>query len=455
MTFAARHIGPDPDEQTQMLKSIGYPSLEALMDAAIPEVIRWHGRLDLPAAASEQEAIAELRVIAGRNQVTTSMIGLGYYGTFTPAVIRRNVLENPAWYTAYTPYQPEISQGRLEALLNFQTMVTDLTGLTTANASMLDEGTAVAEAMTLARRGSKVRSNVYAVDADTLPQTLAVLRTRAEPLGIEVALVDLDAGDGLPAEFFGLHLQYPGASGAVRDHAALVEAAHARGALVTVAADLLALTLVRAPGEIGVDIAAGTTQRFGVPLGFGGPHAGYLAVRAGLERSLPGRLVGVSKDADGAPAYRLALQTREQHIRREKATSNICTAQVLLAVMASMYAVYHGPQGLRSIAKRVHDHALTVAGSLSAAGVTVQHGAFFDTVTAVVPGRAAEIVAAAAAAGVNLWHVDADRVGIACDETTTREHLETVWTAFRVAPVDDVDNGATLLTRTSGYLGHP
>jgi glycine dehydrogenase len=455
MTFAARHIGPDPDAQTQMLKSVGYPSLDALMDAAIPEVIRWRGRLALPEAASEEETIAELRAIAARNQVSTSMIGLGYYGTFTPAVIRRNVLENPAWYTAYTPYQPEISQGRLEALLNFQTMVTDLTGLTTANASMLDEGTAVAEAMTLARRASKARSDVYVVDADTLPQTLAVLRTRAEPLGIRLVLIDLDAGDDLPAEFFGLHLQYPGASGALRDHAALVEAAHARGALVTVAADLLALTLVRAPGEIGADIAAGTTQRFGVPLGFGGPHAGYLAVRAGLERSLPGRLVGVSKDADGAPAYRLALQTREQHIRREKATSNICTAQVLLAVMASMYAVYHGPDGLRAIAKRVHDHALALAGGLTAAGVGTTHQAFFDTVTAVVPGRAASIVAAAAANGVDLRLVDADHVSIACDETTTDAHVATVLAAFGAQPAGAAECGARPLGRISGYLTHP
>ncbi|MEV6851692.1 aminomethyl-transferring glycine dehydrogenase [Actinoplanes sp. NPDC051411] len=455
MTFANRHIGPDSDEQTQMLKSIGYPSLEALMDAAIPEVIRWHGRLDLPEAASEEETIAELREIASRNQVTTSMIGLGYYGTFTPAVIKRNVLENPAWYTAYTPYQPEISQGRLEALLNFQTMVTDLTGLTTANASMLDEGTAVAEAMTLARRASKVRSDVYAVDADTLPQTLAVLRTRAEPLGITLALVDLDAGDELPAEYFGLHLQYPGASGALRDHAALVEAAHARGALVTVAADLLALTLVRAPGEIGADIAAGTTQRFGVPLGFGGPHAGYLAVRAGLERSLPGRLVGVSRDADGAPAYRLALQTREQHIRREKATSNICTAQVLLAVMASMYAVYHGPDGLRAIARRVHDRALALAGGLAAAGIDTTAKAFFDTVTAVVPGRAAQVVAAAAADGIDLRLVDADHVSVACDETTTAAHVATVLAAFGAAPAGAAECGARPLGRMTGFLTHP
>ena len=455
MTFSARHIGPDSDEQTQMLKAIGYGSLDDLMDAAIPEVIRWHGSLDLPAAASEEETIAELREIASRNTVATSMIGLGYYGTFTPAVIRRNVLENPAWYTAYTPYQPEISQGRLEALLNFQTMVTDLTGLTTANASMLDEGTAVAEAMTLARRSSKSPSSTYVVDADTLPQTLSVLRTRAEPLGIRLRLVDLDAGETLPDEFFGLHLQYPGASGAVRDHAALVASAHDAGALVTVAADLLALTLLRAPGEIGADIAAGTTQRFGVPLGFGGPHAGYLAVRAGLERSLPGRLVGVSRDADGATAYRLALQTREQHIRREKATSNICTAQVLLAVMASMYAVYHGPEGLRAIARRTHDHARAVAAGLAAAGVEVAHAAFFDTVTAVVPGRAAAFVAAAAGAGIDLRRVDADRVSISCDETTTSAHVAAVLSAFGAAPAGSVESGLRTLERTSDFLTHP
>ena len=454
MTFASRHIGPDPDEQTHMLKTIGYASLDALMDAAIPEVIRWHGSLDLPDAASEEEAIAELRAIAAQNTVTRSMIGLGYYGTFTPAVIRRNVLENPAWYTAYTPYQPEISQGRLEALLNFQTMVTDLTGLTTANASMLDEGTAAAEAMTLARRGSKSRSGVYVVDADTLPQTLSVLRTRAEPLGIELVLVDLDAGEELPEEFFGLHLQYPGASGAVRDHEQLVVTAHARGALVTVAADLLALTLLRAPGEIGADIAAGTTQRFGVPLGFGGPHAGYIAVRSGLERQLPGRLVGVSKDAEGAPAYRLALQTREQHIRREKATSNICTAQVLLAVMASMYAVYHGPQGLRGIAQRVHDRARAVAGSLTAAGVQVAHEAIFDTVTAVVPGKAASVVAAAADKGYDLRLVDADRVSVSCDETTTESDVAAVLAAFGV-PAASVSGASVPLARTSEFLTHP
>jgi glycine dehydrogenase len=453
--FVSRHIGPDTDAQAQMLKAIGYGSVEQLMDAAIPESIRFHGDLDLPAGASEEQTIAELRSIAARNVLATPMIGLGYYNTVTPAVIKRNVLENPAWYTAYTPYQPEISQGRLEALLNFQTMVTDLTGLTTANASMLDEATAVAEAMTLARRASKSKSSVYAVDADTFPQTLSVLRTRAEPLGISVVIVDVD-NDELPEDYFGLHLQYPGASGAVRDHAALVETAHAKGALVTVAADLLALTLLRAPGEIGVDIAAGTTQRFGVPLGFGGPHAGYLAVRAGLERSLPGRLVGVSRDADGNQAYRLALQTREQHIRREKATSNICTAQVLLAVMASMYAVYHGPRGLYDIAVRTHRKARALAAGLAAARVEITGAAFFDTVTARVPGRAAGIVAAAAEAGIDLRLVDADHVSVSTDETTTDEHVAAVLAAFgapekttgpRVIP--------EVLQRTSEYLSHP
>ncbi|MGC4877829.1 aminomethyl-transferring glycine dehydrogenase [Micromonospora sp. DT43] len=454
--FATRHIGPGADDERRMLEAVGHDSIDELMDAAIPEVIRWHGTLDLPDPATEAEAIAELRALAARNTVAVSMIGLGYHGTHTPAVIRRNVLEDPAWYTAYTPYQPEISQGRLEALLNFQTMVTDLTGLATANASMLDEGTAAAEAMTLARRASKSKSRVYVVDADALPQTIAVITSRAEPLGIDVRVVDVQR-DELPAEFFGLHLQYPGASGAVRDHARPVEAAHAVGALVTVAADLLALTLLRAPGEIGADIAAGTTQRFGVPMGFGGPHAGYLAVRSGLERMLPGRLVGVSRDADGNPAYRLALQTREQHIRREKATSNICTAQVLLAVMAGMYAVYHGPDGLREIATRTHAMAARLAAGLRAGGVDVADVAFFDTVTARVPGRAAQVVEAAAERGVNLRLVDADRVGMSCDETTTDAHLAAVWEAFGVQAFDgDGDPALPVdLTRTSDVLTHP
>jgi glycine dehydrogenase len=463
MPFASRHIGPSPDEQRRMLDTVGYGSVEELMDAAIPEVIRWHGTLNLPPAASETEVTAELRSLADRNTVAVSMIGQGYYGTHTPAVIRRNVLESPAWYTAYTPYQPEISQGRLEALLNFQTMISDLTGLPIANASLLDESTAAAEAMALARRMSKAPGAVYLVDADTLPQSIAVITTRAEPLGVQVRVIDLDGLDldDLGADVFGVHVQYPGASGAVRDHAGLVAAAHERGALVTVAADLLALCLLRAPGEIGADIAVGTSQRFGVPMGFGGPHAGYLAVRSGLERSMPGRLVGVSRDAAGDPAYRLSLQTREQHIRREKATSNICTAQVLLAVMAAMYAVYHGPAGLRAIATRTHRMAALLVAGLRQAHVMVPGGhAFFDTVTAMVPGRAERVVDAAAQQGVNLRLVDADRVGISCDETTTLEHLRSVWTAFGAAEVDTerLDVDATLpatLRRTTEYLTHP
>ncbi|HEY2793852.1 MAG TPA: aminomethyl-transferring glycine dehydrogenase subunit GcvPA, partial [Micromonosporaceae bacterium] len=451
--FAARHIGPDPDDVAHMLAAVGYGTVDELMDAAIPESIRWHGRLDLPPAATEAEALAELRELAGRNRVATSMIGLGYYGTHTPAVIRRNVLESPAWYTAYTPYQPEISQGRLEALLNFQTMVTDLTGLATANASMLDEGTAAAEAMTLARRSSKSKSSVYVVDADTLPQTIAVIKTRAVPLDIEVVVADPADYVG---EYFGVHLQYPGASGAIRDHSAVTAAAHEQGAIVTVAADLLALTLLRAPGEIGADIACGSAQRFGVPMGFGGPHAGYLAVRAGLERSLPGRLVGVSKDRDGAMAYRLALQTREQHIRREKATSNICTAQVLLAVIASMYAVYHGPDGLRRIARRTHEHATSLASGLHAAGIELESDAFFDTVTARVPGRAGEIVANAAAAGFNLLQVDGDRVSISCDETTTAPQVAAVLAAFGAEPAGAATTAIPAeLARSTDFLTHP
>ncbi len=461
VTFADRHIGPRSDDTRRMLEAVGYDSVTALMDAAVPETIRWRGRLNLPPAATEPQVLAELRDLADANQVLTSMIGLGYHGTFTPGVIKRNVLEDPSWYTAYTPYQPEISQGRLEALLNFQTVVADLTGLPTANASMLDEPTAAAEAMTLARRAGKSTSNVYVVDADALPQTISVITTRARPLGIDVRVLDLSTQQ-LPEAYFGLHLQYPGASGAVRDHAALIGAAHAAGALVAVAADLLALTLLRPPGEVGADIAVGSAQRFGVPMGFGGPHAGYLVVRSGLERMLPGRLVGVSRDADGAPAYRLALQTREQHIRREKATSNICTAQVLLAVMAGMYAVYHGPDGLRAIAARTHAHAVRLAGGLRAGGVQVAHDAFFDTVQAVVPGRADEVVAAAEAAGVNLRRVDADRVGIACDETTTIGHLRAVWGAFGVPEPAPGPAGAEPtvavpagLVRTSGFLTHP
>ncbi|GAA1377032.1 aminomethyl-transferring glycine dehydrogenase [Streptomyces beijiangensis] len=431
--FEQRHIGPDAGAQAKMLAQVGYGSLDELTAAAVPEVIKSAGALQLPEARTEAEVLAELRSLADRNQVLAPMIGLGYYGTFTPPVILRNVMENPAWYTAYTPYQPEISQGRLEALLNFQTVVADLTGLPTSGASLLDESTAAAEAMSLARRVGKVKNGVFLVDADALPQTVAVIETRAEPTGVEVVVADLS--DGIPAEIaergvFGVLLQYPGASGHVRDIKPVIEQAHELGAIVTVAADLLALTLLTSPGELGADIAVGTTQRFGVPMGFGGPHAGFMAVREKFARSLPGRLVGVSVDADGNRAYRLALQTREQHIRREKATSNICTAQVLLAVMAGMYAVYHGPDGLRGIAQRTHRYATILAEGLRGSGVEVVHGSYFDTLTVRAQGRAAEVVAAARERGVNLYQVDADHVSVACDETTTRTQLSAVWAAF-------------------------
>jgi glycine dehydrogenase len=463
-SFAARHIGPRPDQTAEMLAAVGFPDLRSLVDATVPEAVRDRRPLDLPAALDETAVLAQLRERAAANEVCTSMIGLGYSGTVTPAVIQRTILENPAWYTAYTPYQPEISQGRLEALLNFQTMVADLTGLPVAGASVLDEATAAAEAMTLVRRAGRAKPGaVFVVDADILPQTLAVLRTRAEPLGIGLHVTDLS--DGWPADLpeagaFGVLLSYPGASGAVRDHRALAAAAHEAGASVVVAADLLALTLLEAPGEWGADVACGTTQRFGVPLSYGGPHAGYLSVREGLARQLPGRLVGVSVDADGQHAYRLALQTREQHIRREKATSNICTAQVLLAVMAGAYAVYHGPEGLAAIAARVHRSAVALAAVLRAGGLSLRSAAFFDTLAVAVPGRAADVVAEAVRRGVNLRLVDADTVGVACDETTTPEVLQTVAEAFGVpgrVDLDDDGPGALpdALRRRTPYLTHP
>jgi glycine dehydrogenase len=459
--FATRHIGPSDADQARMLGAVGYASVADLIAVAVPEAIRDGGPLLLPEAASETEAVEELRALASRNQVLTSMIGLGYHDTITPAVIRRNLLENPGWYTAYTPYQPEISQGRLEALLNFQTVVCDLTGLDVAGASLLDEATAAAEAMTLARRAGRAKTPVFAVDADALPQTKAVLATRAEPLGIE--LVEADLAAGLPqGELFGVLVQYPGAGGRVRDFRAVADEAHARGALVVAAADLLALTLVEAPGSLGADIAIGSSQRFGVPLGFGGPHAAYMAVREGLQRQMPGRLVGVSRDADGDPAYRLALQTREQHIRREKATSNICTAQVLLAVIAGMYAVYHGPEGLKRIAQRTHRHAAVLAAGLRQGGVKIVHDDFFDTVLARVPGRAAEVVAAARDRGVNLRLVDADHVGATCDEKTSADDLRAVWEAFGLTGIvlDDLDISTSdalpaELLRTTAFLTHP
>src|ERR1700758_1550197 len=406
--FADRHIGPDSDAVAAMLEVIGVDSLEELARRAVPAGIldkltdtgAAPGLDQLPPPATEAEALAELRAMADSNTDAVSMIGQGYYDTLTPPVLLRNIMENPAWYTAYTPYQPEISQGRLEALLNFQTMVADLTGLEVANASMLDEGTAAAEAMTLMHRAARGTANRLAVDADVFAQTAAVLATRAKPLGIEIVTADLR--DGLPdGDFFGVVTQLPGASGRITDWAALVAQAHERGALVAVGADLLALTLLTPPGEIDADVAFGTTQRFGVPMGFGGPHAGYLAVHSKYARQLPGRLVGVSVDADGTPAYRLALQTREQHIRRDKATSNICTAQVLLAVLAAMYASYHGAEGLTAIARRVHGHARALAAGLAAAGVDVVHPKFFDTVLARVPGRAAKIRDAAKSRGIN------------------------------------------------------
>ncbi|WP_431895272.1 aminomethyl-transferring glycine dehydrogenase [Nonomuraea sp. bgisy101] len=454
--FATRHIGPSDAEQAKMLEAVGFESVADLVAVAVPEAIRAKDQLRLPAAAGETEVIAELRALADRNKVLTSMIGLGYYDTITPAVIRRNLLENPGWYTAYTPYQPEISQGRLEALLNFQTVVSDLTGLDVAGASLLDEATAAAEAMTLARRAGKSKSNVFVVDADALPQTKAVLATRAEPLGIELVV---DSLDGELPECFGVLVQYPGASGRLRDFRALAEAAHAHNALVVAAADLLSLTLVAAPGDLGADIAIGSSQRFGVPFGFGGPHAAYMSVREGLQRQMPGRLVGVSVDVDGDPAYRLALQTREQHIRREKATSNICTAQVLLAVIAGMYAVYHGPEGLRRIAQRTHRMAVTLAAALRGGRVEVVHDVFFDTVLARVPGRAAQVVASAAERGINVWAADADHVSIACDEKTTLAHLEQVAAAFGVSvSLTDLAGEDALpgeLVREGDYLTHP
>ncbi len=459
--FADRHIGPDIEAITKMLAVIGVESLDELAGRALPAGIldaltgssAAPGLDRLPAPVSEAEALTELRTMAEENTVAVSMIGQGYYDTLTPPVLRRNILENPAWYTAYTPYQPEISQGRLEALLDFQTMVAELTGLEVANASMLDEGTAAAEAMTLMHRAVRGKSNRLAVDIDLFTQSAAVLATRAEPLGIEIVTADLR--EGLPdGDFFGVIAALPGASGRVTDWSALVSQAHDRGALVAVGADLLALTLITPPGEIGADVAFGSTQRFGVPMGFGGPHAGYLVVHAKHARQLPGRLVGVSVDADGSPAYRLALQTREQHIRRDKATSNICTAQVLLAVMAAMYASYHGADGLTAIASRVHAHAETIAAALgSAADTALVHDKYFDTVLARVPGRADEVLAAAKASGINLWRVDADHISVACDEATSDQHVAAVLDAFRVAAAEPVCAG--IVNRTSKFLTHP
>jgi glycine dehydrogenase len=468
-TFADRHIGTTPADQQAMLDVVGQPSLDALVRAAIPESIHVGPVADsvIPAAVGETEALAELRAKAGRNTVRRAMIGLGYHGTHTPAVIQRNVLENPSWYTAYTPYQPEISQGRLEALINFQTMVSDLTGMATAGASMLDEGTAVVEGMLLARRASKVKGDAFLVDADLLPQTRALLDHRADAVGITLRAFDAAAGpsDDQLDGAFGVILQYPGASGRIVDPSSVIERVHSGGGIAVVAADLLAMTLLASPGDLGADVAVGTSQRFGVPLGFGGPHAGYLAVRAGLERQLPGRLVGVSFDADGQMAYRLSLQTREQHIRREKATSNICTAQVLLAVMASMYAVYHGPEGLRFIAGRVARTTGALAAVARDAGVEVVHDAFFDTLTLRAVGRAEAIVAAAQDAGYLLHVVDADTFQLSVDETTTPDDVvalagvlgavDVTVPATETAVRDAATGLPAALQRESDYLTHP
>jgi glycine dehydrogenase len=458
-SFVRRHIGPSPRDIDAMLETVGAKSLGALMGETLPASIRQTAPLDVGRALSETEALAHMSELASQNQVFTSLIGQGYSGTILPAVIQRNILENPAWYTAYTPYQPEISQGRLEALFNFQTMICDLTGLDVANASLLDEATAAAEAMALAERASHVKTKSFFVDKEVHPQTLAVLRTRAEPLGwtllVGDPLSDLDK-----AEVFGALLQYPGTSGAVRDLRPAIEILRANGALAIVAADLLALTLLTSPGELGADIAVGSAQRFGVPMGYGGPHAAYMAVRDALKRSLPGRIVGLSVDARGLPAYRLALQTREQHIRREKATSNICTAQVLLAVIASMYAVYHGPEGLIDIARSVHRRASVLAAGLRKLGFSPTSEAFFDTLTVDAGGRQNEIVARALAEKINL-RIGDGALGIALDETTTPEIVEAVWRAFGGTLVyADVEAGASEalpseLKRSSAFLTHP
>jgi len=461
--FIPRHIGPSASEQAAMLSALGYDSRAALIDAVVPANIRRKDKLDLGQffdPLPESAALAKLKGIASQNQVMKSVIGQGYYGTTTPPVILRNIFENPAWYTAYTPYQPEISQGRLEAILNFQQAITDLTGMGIANASMLDEGTAAAEAMTLIQRVGKSASKVFYVADDVLPQTLEVVRTRAEPIGVEVRTVAAAEIDNLTETCFGVLLQYPGVNGDVRDYRAAVEKLHAQGAMVVVAADLLALTVLTPPGEWGADVVVGNSQRFGVPLGFGGPHAGYLSTRDEFKRSMAGRLAGVTIDAQGNPAFRLALQTREQHIRREKATSNICTAQVLLAVMASMYAVYHGPKGLENIARRVHRYTGILAAAIKQAGHQLANETYFDTLTVSVADAEA-IHAKAVANGVNLRRIDAARVGLSLDETTTREDLALLADIFGAAlDIDSLDKDAVdafpaALARTSAYLTHP
>ena len=455
-TFSARHTAPNSADTEHMLKALGYSDMDTFINAVVPDNIR-RKDMDLGEFAqgySEEAAIARLRQHADKNKVFKNFIGQGYYGTHTPAVILRNVLENPAWYTAYTPYQPEISQGRLEALLNFQQMIIDLTAMDIANASMLDEATAAAEAMTLALRNSKSKSQVFYVSEDVFPQTREVIETRAKPLGIEVRTCG--GSDSLNNDCFAVLVQYPASSGALNDYAAFAEQAHAAGKVVIAASDLLALTQLKAPGEWCADIVIGNTQRFGVPLGFGGPHAAFMATRDAFKRSMPGRLVGVSVDAHGNPALRLALQTREQHIRREKATSNICTAQALLAIMASMYAVYHGPDGLRTIGARVHSITTSIAASLKAAGVLITNDTWFDTLTIKVTD-AANVHADAHAMGMNLRIVDAHHVALSVDETTTVADAHALLTVFKATPSQDFDTNTipAALRRTSAFLTHP
>ena len=455
-----RHIGPSPGEMDEMLKAIGFDSLDALIDATVPPAIRSKDPLDWRAPMSERDVFFHMKRIAGKNKVLTSLIGQGYYGTTTPAPILRNILENPAWYTAYTPYQPEISQGRLEALLNFQTMVSDLTGLEVANASLLDEATAAAEAMAMAHRGSRSKTNnaAFFVDRNCHPQTVAVIRTRAEPLGIDVIEADPDELD--PGAVFGAIFQYPGTYGHVRDFTDQIAALHDHKGIAVVAADILALSLLKSPGEMGADIAIGSTQRFGVPMGYGGPHAAYMATTDKLKRTMPGRIIGVSIDSRGNKAYRLALQTREQHIRREKANSNVCTAQALLAVIASMYAVYHGPDGIKAIAQSVHRKTSRLADGLEEHGFKVEPKVFFETITVEVGALQKTVMEAAVARGINLRKVGDTKVGISLDEQTRPSVIEAVWGAFGISRKDDSEKNRSYrlpehALRESEYLTHP
>lgn len=457
MSFIERHLGPRSADAEQMLETLGYSSLDALMDAVVPSQIRLDGELQLPAPLSEHEAQAKIAGYAAKNTVLAQMIGAGYYDAVTPAVLRRNILENPGFYTSYTPYQAEISQGRLEALLNFQNTVMELTGLEVANSSLLDEASAVAEAAVMMHRANrKVKNGFFAIDSRCLPQVISVTRGRAEMLGIPFVITDFS--EGLPeGDLYGIVLAYPGNEGEIRDIEPLIKAAKERNALVTVVADLLALTLLKSPGELGADIAVGNTQRFGLPFFFGGPHAAYMAVHKGMERTMPGRLVGVSKDSAGKPAYRLALQTREQHIRREKATSNICTAQALLAIVAGAYAMYHGPEGLRAIANRLHTNAARVATALKAAGYGIAHDTFFDTVVVEAPGRADELVAKALEAGVNIRRFDENRVGISVGESHGEELLKSLVEALggTLGEADAQYDLPAELLRTDDYMQHP